>query len=211
MPDSSFTILPGVKNGIGHLARACRYIMIFCAVSSLLEFILLHIGFLVGGLISGVLSQISLSFVFCILGLLIAWSHVVLLAEQGWMITRYLSICLALFAILCPICDIWLYLTTTPLLINQALLAPALCVAWLICLICNLGFMAAATWKLQIGVLAMPLVLLALILTGHPELLLINIALKILTAAIGCRIMKQLSDIAPRIISLPNRPNDAQS
>lgn len=211
MPDSSFTILPGVKNSIGYLARVCRYILIFCAVTSLLEFILLHIGFLPGGLISGILSQISLSFVFCIVGLLIVWSHTVLLAEQGWMLTRYLCVCLALFALLCPICDIWLYLTASPLLINQAILAPSLCVAWLICLICNLGFMAAASWKLQVCVLAMPLILLALILTGHPELLLINITLKILAAAIGSRLMQQLSDIAPRIISLPKQAHEAQS
>lgn len=205
-------ILPGVRRAVSLLAAACRYTLITGAALSIAELLLLLLaGFLVPGLVCGFLSRLSVPIAVALLGLVIPWCHTVLLAERGWVLTRYLSLCTAVFALLYPLSDLWLFITGSPLIANHGLLPVVCCALWLVFSLLNLGHMAAARWHLQLRIVLIPILILIIIITDLPELLIICSVFKLLLLLAAGGPLRMLADAAPRIISLPDLPTPEQN
>lgn len=196
-------ILPAVKRTVGVLARIALIGLIMSAILSVAEILLLAIGFLRIGIICGVAGSLLLSIEAVFLSILAAWCHRVLLFQRGY----FLTICLAgTGIILClawPVCLVYSLLTGKLLLNNQGLLPILICFLLQLIHLFNLTNMAAASLWLKIRLGMAPFLLLWIYVCDQPGLILMACIGKLLLWVLLAAPLRQLADIAPRIISMP--------
>lgn len=205
METIEYHILPVVRLWIARLSTATRYTLVACAVSALLEPLLLIAHLPLPGIACGLISTVFLYTGICLLMLLAAWSHTVLLAERGNVITRWLAWVGALLSPLAPICWGYTLFSGKLLLYRQGELPYILSTLLLVTALINLPRMAAAPWQLQVKLVLLPFLLLLVLITDIPGLVLACAGLKLLTAFTASNPLRQLAAAAPRIISLPPR------
>ena len=198
-----YHILPVVKQSAGHLATALRWVLAACALLTVAELVLLPLHQVLAGILCGIASSFLLQLGLCLLVVLAAWCHAVLLADQGSVITRWMLRVGAILAPLAPICWVYTLFSGELLLYRQAELPLILAVLLLFAALVNIPRMAAARWHLQARVAALPLLLLLVQLCDVPGLLLSCAALKLLAAWLAFSPLRQLASLAPRIISMP--------
>lgn len=203
MESIEYHILPVVRLWIARLSTATRYTLVACAVLALLEPLLLIAHLPLPGIACGLLSTVSLYTGIALLVILAAWSHTVLLAERGNIITRWLAWVGALLAPLAPICWIYTLFSGKLLLYRQGELPFILTTLLFLTALINLPRMAAAPWPLQLRLILLPLFLLLVLFCDIPGLVLACAGLKLLTALVASNPLCQLAAAAPRIISLP--------
>jgi hypothetical protein len=111
METLEYHILPVVRSAISRLAVIARYTLFFCAGLALLEPVLLMLRLPLAGILSGMASTFLLHTALCLLVILLSWSHTVLLAGQGTVVTRWLMWVGAILSPLAPVC--WCYTLVT--------------------------------------------------------------------------------------------------
>lgn len=205
METIEYHILPVVRLWIARLSTATRYTLVACAVSALLEPLLLIAHLPLPGIACGLISTVFLYTGICLLMLLTAWSHTVLLAERGNVITRWLAWVGAILAPLAPAGWIYTFFSGKLLLYRQGELPFILTSLLFLTALINLPRMAAAPWQLQVKLVLLPLLLLLVLFFDIPGLVLACAGLKLLTAFTASNPLRQLAAAAPRIISLPPR------
>ena len=205
METIEYHILPVVRLWIARLSTATRYTLVACAVSALLEPLLLIAHLPLPGIACGLISTVFLYTGICLLMLLTAWSHTVLLAERGNVITRWLAWVGAILAPLAPAGWIYTFFSGKLLLYRQGELPFILTTLLFLTALINLPRMAAAPWQLQVKLVLLPLLLLLVLFFDIPGLVLACAGLKLLTAFTASNPLRQLAAAAPRIISLPPR------
>lgn len=203
METIEYHILPVVRQWVARLSTATRYTLIACAALALLEPLLLIARLPLPGIACGMLSTVFLYTGISLLVILTAWSHTVLLAGRGNVITRWLVWVGALLSPLAPICWVYTLINGKLLLYRQGELPVILATLLLVTSLINLPRMAAAPWQLQVKLVLLPLLLLLVLITDIPGLVLVCAGLKLLTAFVGGNPLRQLTAAAPRIISLP--------
>lgn len=207
--DEDSLILPAVKRTVGVLARIALIGLIMGAILSVAEILLLSSGFLRIGIICGVSGSLILAIEALILCLLTAWCHRVLLFQRGYSLTGCLALTTIIICSAWPVYQVYSLLTGKLLLNNQGLLPLLICAALLFINLCNLPNMAAAPPGLKIRLGVAPLLLLWIYICDQPGLMLMACIGKLLLWVLLAGPLRQLSDIAPRIISMP--PTEAAS
>ena len=205
METIEYHILPVVRLWIARLSAVTRYTLVACAISALLEPLLLIAHLPLPGIACGLVSTVFLYTGICLLMLLTAWSHTVLLAERGNVITRWLAWVGAILAPLAPAGWIYTFFSGKLLLYRQGELPFILTTLLFLTALINLPRMAAAPWQLQVKLVLLPLLLLLVLFFDIPGLVLACAGLKLLTAFTASNPLRQLAAAAPRIISLPPR------
>ncbi|MBQ8516692.1 MAG: hypothetical protein IJ498_03835 [Akkermansia sp.] len=203
MPDDDFLILPGVRGTVGKLAALARTGLMLCAILSIAEVVFLSGGYLLMGVLSGVLSSVILNLELFVLSLLVLWCHDVLLLERGYGFTRFLGYLAAFFSVICPVCTLYTTFTEKQLLLNQALLPFIVCLLFLLIFFVNLPNMEAATRILKIRLGIFPILTMCIFVFDQPGALLFAGIGKLLLLMIMAHPLRQLADIAPRVISMP--------
>ncbi len=205
MESIEYHILPVVRLWIARLSTATRHTLVACAVFALLEPLLLIAHLPLPGIACGLLSTVFLYTGISLLVILAAWSHTVLLAERGNVITRWLAWVGAILAPLAPAGWIYTFFSGKLLLYRQGELPFILTTLLFLTALINLPRMAAAPWQLQVKLVLLPLLLLLVLFFDIPGLVLACAGLKLLTAFTARNPLRQLAAAAPRIISLPPR------
>ena len=198
-----YHILPVVKWSAGHLATALRWVLVACALFTVAELVLLPLHQVLAGILCGMVSSFLMQLGLCLLVVLAAWCHAVLLAEQGSVVTRWLLRVGAILAPLAPICWVYTLFAGELLLYRQAELPLILVVLLLLAALVNIPRMAAARWHLQLRVVVLPLLLLLAQVSDAPTLLWACAACKLLAAWLAFSPLRQLASLASRIISMP--------
>ncbi len=207
MPDEDMLILPAVKGSVGRLAALARTGLMFCALLSIGEVLFLSFGYPLMGVLSGVISSVILSLELFALSLLALWCHDVLLLERGYGFTRLLGWLAVFFSIICPVYTLYTAFTGKLLLLNQSLLPFIVCMLLLLVQLINLPNMAAATRILKIRLGIFPLLTMCIFIFDQPGILLFAGIGKLLLLLVLAHPLRLLSDIAPRVISMPPTEN----
>lgn len=205
METIEYHILPVVRQWVARLSTATRHTLVACAVLGLLEPLLLMAHLPLPGIACGLLSTVFLHAGICLLVILAAWSHTVLLAGRGNIITRWLVWVGALLAPLAPVSWIYTLFSGKLLLYRQAELSLILATLLFLTALTNLPRMAAAPWRLQLRLILLPILLLLVLSADIPGLVPACAGLKLLAALAASGPLRQLAAAAPRIISLPPR------
>lgn len=203
METPEYLILPAVRNTAARLATGTRYCLYACAGLALAEPLFLLSYQPMAGITCGLLSTLLLHVVFTLLTILAVWCHIVLLAERGSVITRWIVSVAAILAPLSPVCWVYTLCCGKLLLYRQAELPAILGVVLLLVAVVNIPRMAAAKWQLIARITVLPLLLLLIVGADAPGLVLACAALKLLAAFLASNPLHQLAAAAPRIISLP--------
>lgn len=203
MPDDDMLILPGVKGGVGKLAAAARIGLMICALLSVAEISFFSTAYTTVGVACGVLSSFVLNLELFMLSLLALWCHEVLLLERGYGFTRFMGYLAVFFSVLCPICTLYTACTGTLLLLNQSLLPFIVCMLLLPIHLSNLPNMKAASLWLRIRLGTFPILAMLIFIFDQPGMLVIAIISKVLLLLLLAQPLRQLADIAPRVISMP--------
>ena len=198
-----YHLLPPVRRGIAWLATLLRYSLGLCAALALAELALMPLRLPLAGIACGMLSSALLPWCIALLAVLAAWCQPVLLAGQGIWLSRWLLRLAALFAPLIPICQVWSHLTGQVLLYRQGELPLILGVFLLCAAVFNIFHMAAAPRALKIRVIALPPLLLLAYCCDMPGLVVLGTVCKLLAMWIAAAPLRQLADITPHIISMP--------
>lgn len=207
MPDDDFLILPGVKGSVGRLAALARIGLMLCALLSVVEVLFLSFGYYLMGVFCGVLSSVILNLGLFMLSLLALWCHDVLLLERGYGFTRLLSWLAVFFSAICPVYTLYTAFTGKLLLFNQALLPFIVCMLLLLVHLINLPNMAAATRILKMRLGVFPILTMGIFIFDQPGTLLFADIGKVLLLMLLAQPLRLLSDIAPRVISMPPKEN----
>ena len=209
MQSDNFLILPGVKGAVGWLAGIARIGLMLCAAAATGELLCLSCGFAVTGLISGILSWLILNLELVVLSMAAVWCHEVLLAERGYGFTRFLSLVALFYALSCPVCEVYTVCTGELLLPNQALHPLIVSMLLLLVQLTNLPNMEAAERRLKIRLGVFPVLLAGIFLAEQAGFILWSAIGKVLLVLLLARPLRQLADIAPRVISMPGRADSA--
>lgn len=209
MQNDEFLILPGVKNTVGRLAALARTGLILCAVLSVAEILCFSYLYLQSGIFCGILSSFILNLELTALSLLVIWCHDTLLPERGYGFTRLLSYLAFFFAATWFVCGIYSTFTGKTLLLNQGLLPFISCILLFFIHLTNLPNMAAASRSLKIQLSIFPLLMMLIFLCDQPGGILIAAIGKLALLLLLARPLRQLADIAPRIISMPQKEESA--
>ena len=203
-----YHLLPPVKKAVACSATALRYAMPACAALGVAELVLLPLRMPLAGIACGMVSAFLLQVVLALVVWLAVWCQPVLLAGQGNFVTRWLLRVGALLAPLAPVC--WLYTTLSGklLLYRQAELPLILGVLLVVAVLVNLLRMAAASWRLQLRIVGLPVLLLAALVCDAPGLVFFSVVCKVLAAWVAAAPLRQLAAMAPRIISMPETGQD---
>ena len=207
MPDEDMLILPAVKGSVGKLAAAARIGLMICALLSVAEISFFSTAYTTVGVACGVLSSFVLNLELFMLSLLALWCHEVLLLERGYGFTRFMGYLAAFFSVLCPICMLYTSCTGTLLLLNQSLLPFIACMLLLLIHLINLPNMEAASLLLRIRLGAFPILTMLIFIFDQPGTLLFAGIGKVLLLLLLAQPLRQLADIAPRVISMPPTEN----
>lgn len=203
MPNEDFLILPGVKGCAGKLAAAARIGLMICVLLSVAEISFFPTEHTAVGVACGVLSSFILNLELTALSLLALWCHEVLLLERGYGFTRFMGYLAVFLSVLCPVCTLYTTFTGNLLLLNQALLPFIVCVLLLLIHLINRPNMEAASLLLRIRLGAFPILTMLIFIFDQPGILVIAIVGKVLLLLLLAQPLRQLADIAPRVISMP--------
>lgn len=203
MPDEDILILPAVKGTIGALARIALIGLMLNAVLSVAEILLISSGALRSGIICGMAGSLLLALEAFVLSLLVAWCHRVLLFQRGYFLTGCLAGGVIILCLAWPVCQVYSLLTGKLLLVSQGLLPTLICPTLLLIHFFNLPNMAAASLWLKIRLGIFPLLLLLIYLCDQPLFILMACIGKLLLWVLLAGPLRQLADIAPRVISMP--------
>ena len=205
MLNDDFLILPGVKNTVGKLSALARTWLVFCAVFGVAEILCFSHDYPTVGIICGILSSFLLNLELSVLSILIIWCHEVLLLKRGYGFTRFFSYLSTLFATVYPVCSTYTIFTGKPLLLNYGLLPFISCILILFIHLINLPNMEAASRRLKIRLGVFPVFLLLIFLFDQPGLLLLSVIGKLALILLLAQPLRQLANIAPRVISMPEK------
>lgn len=200
-------IYPLVKQIVSKLSTLCGNLIIACAVSAVAELLLYIVGAMEAGIFCGLISGFLFTLVLCICTLLAFWCHHVLLAGRGASITRWLCLAACIMCGIMLTCEVYSILFHEPLLIRQQE-SPFIIWAMLIfAFLINFNNMAALALTKRYQLLLFLLLILFIPLTAIPELLLINMAVKVLMIFVGGSAFRKLSVLAPQIVAMPELPS----
>lgn len=203
MNEDAWYIYPLVRKTVGHLASVCVLLVLACALLAVLEFVLVSHGAIVPGLMCGLGSELLYALVLCSGALLYAWGHRVLLAGGGIRGTWFLSHLAVIFSVVMVVCIVYSLCGGDASGVNYWALPCLICPLLLTDILFNFNNMAALSLSRRVLLPLVVAVALAVALTSHPELLLINIVLKIALAAAAAPLLRALAKLAPLVISLP--------
>lgn len=199
-------IYPLVKQIVSKLSTLCGNLIIACAVAAVAELLLYVVGAIESGIFCGIISGFLYTLVLCITTLLAFWSHHVLLAARGSSITRWLCLAACIMCGIMLTCDVYSILFHEPLLARQQESPFIVWVMIFVAFCINFNNMAALSQKKRFLLLLVLLLILIIPLTSGPELLLINMAVKVLLIFAACPTFRALSRLAPQIIAMPELP-----
>ncbi|MBQ8480665.1 MAG: hypothetical protein IJ503_09825 [Akkermansia sp.] len=200
-------IYPLVKQIVSKLSTLCANLIIACAVSAVAELLLYIVGAVEAGIFCGLISGFLFTLELCICTLLAFWCHHVLLAGRGASITRWLCLAACIMCGIMLTCEVYSILFHEPLLIRQQE-SPFIIWAMLIfAFLINFNNMAALALTKRYQLLLFLLLILFIPLTAIPELLLINMAVKVLMIFVGGSAFRKLSNLAPQIVAMPELPS----
>lgn len=199
-----YHLLPLVKRAVAVLAHVCRYSLVGCAVLAVAELALILLRLPVAGILCGMISSFMLPLGGAVLAVLAAWCQPVLLAGQGVWLSRWLLRLGALLALLVPVCWGYSLVAGKVLMYRQSELPLILGVLVLVSALVNIPRMAAAPRRLQVRVVALPLLLLAAYCLDVPGALVICTVAKLLAAWVAAAPLRLLASVAPRVISMPS-------
>lgn len=209
MQSENFLILPGVKGAVGRLAEAARIGLMLCAAAGTAELLCVSGGFFVAGLVCGVFSSLILNLELVILSAAVFWCHDVLLAERGYGFTRFLCLVAFFYALTCPVGEVYTFCTGSLLLPSQGLHPIIVCLLFLAVHLVNLPNMEAAGVSLKIRLGVFPLLVAAVFAAEQVGFIPVSAIGKVLLLLLLARPLRQLADIAPRVISMPDREDAA--
>ena len=198
-------IYPIVRQFITGLSRFLCSLIVVSALMALTEFLLMAASesYLLPALFCGNLSDILFALILIGMTIIAAWSHQVLLAGRGLLLTRILCHTAIILSIAYFICRLYTTFTGTALLIRQA---EAPYIIWgilLLTAILNLGNMSAAPITSRVLLFALLISTLAVIMCEGPELWIFGIAAKILLLFISLPVFKRLATTAVAVIAMP--------
>ena len=206
IPDN-ILIYPAVKHKAAWLAGLANALALTAAVLSLLCIGGLSLDLTEFALRCGSASQLMGRFLLAVLSLLSAWCHHVLLAGRGSDITRWLANLGIFMGGLVLVCSLYAAVTFERLLPRQDDVALMLITLLLFTALFNLPRMAAAPAGRRAAVVLAPLLLLLVELTDMPMALLPNAVFKLAAAALLFPQLRRLRQVAPLIVSMPERDN----
>ena len=199
-------IYPLVKQLVSKLSTICGNLIIACAVAAVAELLLYVAGAIEPGIFCGIISGLLFTLVLCITTLLAFWSHHVLLAARGSSVTRWLCLAACIMCGIMLTCEVYTILFHEPLLVRQQE-SPFIVWGMLLFAFCiNFNNMAVLSLKKRFQLLLFLLIILIIPLTAGPELLLINMAAKVLFIFAACPVFRTLSRLAPQIVAMPELP-----
>lgn len=201
-----FYIYPAVKKAASYIASACGWILIICCVLSVLEIALAMGGLLGAAIAFGAVSQLLFFVQLSMLGLLTLWCHTVLLGDRGTAISHFLCLLSIPFILLLPITQVYALVTHESLITNQEIYPFIICLILLLTALLNIPKMAAAPLLLKLRIVFFPFFLLGIAVTDFPGLLPIALAFKLGAAALAAGPLFQLANLAPRLVSMPEKP-----
>ena len=204
MEEFEYFIFIPVKRFIACIARISRYLLASSLVAGLLAIALYIIGFLPLGIFSAVLSDLMYDVLFILLSILTPWCHNVLVAGRGHHLTRFLSGFTTIMGGIYLVCIIYSLIVGEKLLIKQDICPTLISLFILICTLTNLNNLAAASFKLRTRLTCFCLCLLGAGITLG-VLPLICLVFKIACYFLGYKLLYTLEQVAPRIISMPER------
>lgn len=204
MDEFEYFIFIPVKRFIAILTRICRWLLTLSLCTGLAGVALLFVGILGFGLFALHLSDLIFEILLILMSVLLLWCHNVLLAARGHHLTRFLAAFTVIMAVIYAACIVYSTITGERLLLKQDILSTILPLFMLICVLTNLNFMAAAPKKIRISltVFTTGLFCAGITLAVLPLHCLI---FKIIAFFCGFRLLCMLENIAPRIISMPER------
>lgn len=205
METIEYHILPVVRRVVKVLAIATHRILLGCALLALAEPALLLLHLPLPGILCGLGSKFLFTTAICLLVILAAWGHTVLLAERGFTLSRWMIWVGAMLAPLVPVCWCLGLFGGKMLLYRQEEMPLILGTLLLFCALINLPRMAAASWQLQVRIVALPVLLILVDILDVPGLILACTAFKFLVFLVAGDPLRKLAAVAPRIISLPPR------
>ncbi len=198
-------IYPAVKRAVAWLAGLAAVLALAAAVLSLLCIAGFCLGLPGFALLCGTASQLMSRLLIVALGLLVPWCHHVLLAGRGGDISRWLAGFGVFLALLVLACSAYSAFVPELLLPRQDDVVLMLLVLMLSIAAFNLPRMAAASAGRRAAIVLAPLLLLLVELTDIPPLLLPAAALKLMAAALLFPQLRRLRQVAPLIVSMPER------
>ncbi len=198
-------IYPAVKRAIAWLAGLAAVLVLAAALLSLLCIGAFVLALPELGMLCGTLSQFMGRLLVVVLALLVPWCHYVLLAGRGGDVSRWLA-CFGIFlGGVVLVCSSYTAFSFELLLPRQDDVVLMLLVLMLFVALLNQPRMVAASAWRRAGIVLAPLLLLFVELSDMPALLLPNAVLKLLAAALLFPLLRRLRQIAPLIISMPER------
>ncbi len=210
MPDEDFLILPAVKSTIRVLSHIALIGLMLSAVLGVAEILLLSSGILRVGIICGMTGSLILALETVMLSLLAAWCHRVLLFQRGYFLTACLADGVIILSLAWSTSLIYSLLTGKFLLLNQGLIPMLICPVLLLIHLFNLPNMAAASPGLKVRLGIFPLLLLLIYLFDQPGGLLFASIGKLMLWVLLAGPLRQLADLAPRVIGMPEKSDSAQ-
>lgn len=204
MDEFEYLIFLPVRRFITILTRICRWLLTLSLCTGLVGVALLFIGIIGFGFFALHLSDLLFEILLILMSILLLWCHNVLLAARGHHLTRFLAGFTTIMAAIYTACIVYSTITGERLLLKQDILSTILPLFILICVLTNLNFMAAASRRLRTSlcIFAMGLFCAGLTLAVLPLHCLI---FKMIAFFCGYRLLCKLENIAPRIISMPER------
>lgn len=199
-------IYPLVKQIVSKLSTLCGNLIIACAVSAVAELLLYVVGAMEAGIFCGVISGFLFTLVLSISTVLAFWCHHVLLAGRGATITRWLCLAACIMCGIMLTCEVYSILFHEPLLVRQQESPFIIWAMLILAFLINFNNMAALALSKRCVLLLFLLLLLIIPLTAIPELLLINMASKVLLIFVACPAFRKLSRLAPQIVAMPELP-----
>lgn len=197
-----YLLFPMVRNAVAHMANTAAWMAVLAAALAVAELALLVIGLPIG-LLCGAASALCAAFLLGIVGLLLPWCQIVLFAERGYSLTRYLFLFLGFFTLCHVVCTLYQMLASVPLLPQQWQLPLILPPLLLITAGANWNKTAALPTKTHIRIAMSFLFYTLAMICDIPAMLPVCLIFKIICAVLAFRPLRQLAALAPRVIDLP--------
>lgn len=196
-------ILPLVRQWVSRIAVGARYALWAMAILAVVELVCYLGGVILVGVAAGLVSQVLVWVCTLLLALLMPWCHMVLLAERGVELTRYLAWLNVFFAGGLVLCFGYTLATSDLLMVNQGYW-PALVSLLTFCImLVNVVKMAAAPVHVQVRLVVVPLVILVIYVIDSQGFVLLSCLFKLVLAWMLTSPLRWLASAAPAIIALP--------
>lgn len=196
-------ILPLVRQWVSRIAVGARYALWAMAILAVVELVCYLGGVILVGVAAGLVSQVLVWVCTLLLALLMPWCHMVLLAERGVELMRYLAWLNVFFAGGLVLCFGYTLATSDLLMVNQGYW-PALVSLLTFCImLVNVVKMAAAPVHVQVRLVVVPLVILVIYVIDSQGFVLLSCLFKLVLAWMLTSPLRWLASAAPAIIALP--------